>query len=183
MWHDIHDICYKVQAYVSRNPDKEVFTEVDDERLLWLINNFLPFIEDIQKNKNSRLSKETYEALTVTTQSTIKCIKYLLGIGFHYVLSRNLSSDDIELLFSHLRRRGGFNDMMDVRSCLYAIDTTIKTGMINPANSSNVEKQMFQTLNSIRKQHIQSELKKTATCTVLPWDVLNLLDKPLEGML
>lgn len=182
-WHDIHDICNIKQSYTSRNTDKRVFTQTDDDRLAWLTDIFLPFIKEIQSSgrREHKFSQETYDALLITTESTIKCIKYLLGLGFHYILSRNLSSDDIELLFSHLRRKGGFNDMMDARSCLYAIESTVKTGMINPSDSSNVEKQNFRTLDTIRQTKIQKEVDAMSSAAILPPEVMELLDEPLEG--
>ncbi|XP_063239296.1 uncharacterized protein LOC134540457 [Bacillus rossius redtenbacheri] len=179
-WHDIHDVCNTKQAYMSRNTDKLVFTEFDDDRLSWLLDTFLPYMENIQKSssKQNKLSEETYEALVVTTQATVKCIQHLISVGFHFVLSRNLSSDDIELLFSHLRRKGGFNDMMDARACMYAIDTTLKTGLINPSATSNVERQTFKTLDAIAHHKRISELN-TVICDV-PVEATGILDENLE---
>ncbi len=49
------------------------------------------------------LSRETYEALTVTTASTVSCVRYLICSGYHFVLTRAFNSDSIELFFSGLR--------------------------------------------------------------------------------
>ena len=99
---------------------------MNDERLSWLTEDFIDYIDEIQKSYNQEnvmgFTKETHEALKITSQATAACVKYLLQENFKFVLTRNLTSDDIEAFFGHIRHKGGYNDMMDVRSCLYAID-------------------------------------------------------------
>ncbi|XP_023216072.1 uncharacterized protein LOC111618738 [Centruroides sculpturatus] len=140
-WFELHDICNQTQYIYSRNQNKCPFYSLDDERLQWLQNDFLHYIEQIQSSleKEKRFSDETYHALRFTTVSTVLCVRHLLQEGFHYVLSRNFSSDDIEALFSHVRQLGGYNDMMDVRSSIFGIEATLKTGLIKASISANVE--------------------------------------------
>ena len=195
-WFDIHDICNSTHGIHSRNDNKLMFAECYDERLNWLLSEFLPYIENIQSNKDKlrRFTRETYEALVITTRSTVACIKYLISINFHYVLTRNFTSDDIELFFSHIRRMGGHNDMMDVRSCIYAMESTLQTGVIAASKHGNVElrdgvadaKSAFTRLlksgNSQEGMATQNSSQSGQTCLQdLPEDVLNILNEPIEG--
>ena len=182
-WYDIHDICNTTHAYTSRNYDKLHFFSVSDERLLWLTETFLPYMKKIQESGRSRqeaFSLETYNAIVITTESTVACVQYLLKVGFHYVLTRNFSSDDIELFFSHLRQLGGFNDMMDARSCMHAIETTVKTGLLRASMHANVETTTITTTNS--EKMLPTAASSACTSEVqLPDSVLEILNRPLSS--
>lgn len=47
---------------------------------------------------------------------SILLIRYLLGLGCHYVLTRKFNSDGVEGLFSGLRGCMGRNDQLNVLS-------------------------------------------------------------------
>lgn len=181
-WFDIHDICNRTQGHVSRNYDKLHFFSLSDERLQWLIETFLPYVKKLQdagRNKEEKFSVETYSALLVTTQSTVACIQYLLKIGFHYVLTRNFSSDDIELFFSHLRQLGGFNDMMDSRACMHAIEATVKTGLLKASMHVNVESSLGgpSSEKMLRTAQTSAQIPEVQ----LPDSVLEILARPLTS--
>ena len=182
-WFDIHDICNRTQGHFSRNVDKLHFFTISDERLEWLVDVFLPYLEKLQeagRNKREKFSTETYCALVVTTRSTVACIQYLLKIGFHYVLTRNFSSDDIELFFSHLRQLGGFNDMMDARACMHAIEATVKTGLLQASMHANVETSFGSS--SSEKMLPRTQISTQTPEVLLPNSVLEILSRPLTSM-
>lgn len=66
------------------------------------------------------------------------CVKYLLDSGFFYVLTRNLSSDPVEALFSALRQMAGCNDCLDARSVTFCLKKLLQTGVICASQASNV---------------------------------------------
>ncbi|KAL1462049.1 hypothetical protein MTO96_043244 [Rhipicephalus appendiculatus] len=100
------------------------------------------------------LSAETYEALLLTSKSTVLCVKYLLESGFYYVLTRNFSSDPVELLFSSLRQMAGGNDCLDARAVTFSLERILRTGTLCPSEASNVE-------------NVQSALRFTETDDVV----------------
>ena len=107
-WFSIHNVKdNKLYKYKNNNMIQH-FLSIDDDRLFWLENDFLMYLREWKEsisNSLEFLTEETYQALVLTTKSTALCIKYLLNQGFHYVLTRKFSSDDIEALFSAVRQR------------------------------------------------------------------------------
>lgn len=70
---------------------------------MWLEKDFLAYIrcwEETTPDKASFLTGETYEALRVTTMSTVLCIRHLLDVEFKDVLAFRYLSDYVESLFS-----------------------------------------------------------------------------------
>ncbi|CAN7948064.1 unnamed protein product [Ixodes pacificus] len=84
------------------------------------------------------LSAETYEALRVTTTSTVLCTRHLLGSGFCFVLTSRYSSDDVESLFSTIRQLNGSNDQTDAYAALSALQKILVTGILHSSDSANV---------------------------------------------
>ena len=81
------------------------FVSINDEKLDWLKSTFLNYLEEWKnscKNPAHFLSKETYCDAKLTTESTVECIKFLLKSGFHCVLTRKLTSDQIKSFSSAL---------------------------------------------------------------------------------
>ena len=71
----------------------------NDPRLIWLETTFLEWLLQWKKkvtNSKQFLTEETYEAVVLTTKSTVACIRYLLRQGFNFVLTRKFSTDKIE---------------------------------------------------------------------------------------
>lgn len=181
-WFEIHDVCNTTHGIHSRNENKFIFSNVDDERLEWLQEDFLKYIQQIQSyggNKAEKFTSETFEALLLTSRSTSECIN-LLQTGFIFVLSRNLSSDDIEQFFSHLRHKGGFNDAMDVRSCIYAIEATLQTGIIAGSSHGNVQLKSGDPFTSSKAGFLSLKpTEEQLAIPQLPPHVQALLEKPI----
>ncbi|KAG0445416.1 hypothetical protein HPB47_015514, partial [Ixodes persulcatus] len=99
-------------------------------------------VNDLSKRANTPhqfLSKETYEALLMTSYSTVACVRHLLTKEhFLFVLTRKFSSDCIESLFGTLRRALGCNDQVDVRSAMAGLEKILKTGIATAPASCNV---------------------------------------------
>ena len=83
---------------------------------------------------------------------------------------------------------------MDVRSCIYAMESTLQTGVIAASKHGNVElrdgvadaKSAFTRLlksgNSQEGMATQNSSQSGQTCLQdLPEDVLNILNEPIEG--
>ncbi|KAG0441193.1 hypothetical protein HPB47_016017 [Ixodes persulcatus] len=98
-------------------------------RLSWLENDFLDYFlvwKDNAPAKAAFLSEETYEALCITTASTVACTKHLLERGYHFVLMSRYSSDDVEALFSTVRQLNGQNDQTDARAALSSLQKILE---------------------------------------------------------
>lgn len=96
-------------------------TVESEERLMWLQNVFLAYIDEweayaqAQKHLTSTeqiklcLSQETLEGLRITVNSFIELVRYLLKQPHvQYVLSAKLSQDCVESFFGKQRMRGGY---------------------------------------------------------------------------
>ncbi|CAN8031642.1 unnamed protein product, partial [Ixodes persulcatus] len=81
---------------------------------------------------------ETYEALRVTTTSTVLCTRHLLGSGFCFVLTSRYSSDDVESLFSTIRQLNVSIDQTDMYAALSALQKILATGTLHSSDSANV---------------------------------------------
>ena len=91
--------------------------------------------------RKKALTKETHEALVVSTKSLIACVKYLLNNEFFFVLTLRLSSDKIEEMFGTIRQMGGGNLKCDAASVDQAFDKIVCTGIaIVSKNSIRLEK-------------------------------------------
>lgn len=90
-------------------------------RFLWLDTVCLKYSacwKESTSHKQEFLSKEAYEALRVSTLSTVLCIKHLLQLKLHFVLNRKFSSDDVESLFPAIRQLNGSNELTDAYAAL-----------------------------------------------------------------
>ncbi|KAH6920113.1 hypothetical protein HPB50_028899 [Hyalomma asiaticum] len=127
---------------VQNFADARRYDDVQDPRLEWLEVTFPMYLDGLKKRCNHRqefLTKETYEAILVTTYSTVACTRYLLTEeNFLFVLTRRFNSDPIESLFGTLRMSSGTNDMLDVRAALSGLEKILKTGIAAANVASNV---------------------------------------------
>lgn len=140
-WFTLHNTSNEVQHIHQRFPDTRHFDNFDDDRLEWLDVTFPLYIEELKNSTSPRgfLTKETYEALLLTTYSTAACIRHLLVTEkLSFVLTRKFSSDPIEALFGTLRRSLGCNDQLDVRSAMSGLEKLLKTGIAASSESSDV---------------------------------------------
>ncbi|XP_037523600.2 DNA transposase THAP9 [Rhipicephalus sanguineus] len=140
-WFVLHNIQSTTLHWTSRDAMRMPFYGEDDERLVWLEKECLRYFESWKESSSYKLeflSNETYEALRVTTMSTILCTRHLLSTGFKFVLTARFSSDDVESLFSSIRQLNGSNDQTDAYAALSALQKVLVTGIIHSSPSSNV---------------------------------------------
>ncbi|XP_064470068.1 uncharacterized protein LOC135384812 [Ornithodoros turicata] len=126
---------------ITRDGLRMPFYDVNDERLSWLEEDFLHYYDIWRRSsptKSTFLTTATYEALVVTTRSTVLCTRHLLDSGFHYVLTGKFSSDAVESLFSSIRQLNGYNDRTDAKAALSALHKVLVTGVVQGSSSSNV---------------------------------------------
>ena len=118
----IHDIGSTYQHRRQRFEDKKPFTEVDDARLIWFHEDFIPWL-DIwhETDTDTFLTEQTYEALRIKTLCTVELVRRLLNSGFQFVLTRRLTSDTIERLFSSMRQSSGGNFDMETKAAVSAL--------------------------------------------------------------
>lgn len=141
-WFVLHDTSNTTQHIHKKWPDTRQFDDTEDARLEWLEVALPMYLEELKKSCRDQrefLTKETYEALLLTTYSTVACTKYLLTEEkFLFVLTRKFNSDPIESLFGTLRMSSGCNDMLNVRSVLSGLEKVLKTGIAASSATSNV---------------------------------------------
>ncbi|KAJ4451793.1 hypothetical protein ANN_03265 [Periplaneta americana] len=140
-WFTILNVKNTHQYVHKRNDDAIIFFSVDDVRLFWLENDFIPYLEWWEKSvtrKAEFISSETFQAACLTTKSAVEYIKYLLQNGFHFVLTRKFSSDEIESLFSCIRQLAGSNNQTNAASVTQALHKILVTGLVSSSFSRNV---------------------------------------------
>ena len=95
----------------------------EDERLTWLKDVFLNYLESWKKSTLTRegeytpdarqkmfISSQTYEGLKIAVNSHVEAIKFLLTEGFKYVLAERFLQDILEDYFGHQREKGRRTD-------------------------------------------------------------------------
>nr|XP_037274625.1 uncharacterized protein LOC119167271 [Rhipicephalus microplus] len=140
-WFALHNIKSTTLHWTSRDALRMPFYSADDERLLWLETECLQYFAQWKEStlhKKEFLSEETYEALRVTTLSTVLCTRHLLQLGFYFVLTGKFSSDEVESLFSAIRQLNGSNDLTHAYAALSALQKILTTGIIHSSESGNV---------------------------------------------
>ena len=107
---------------------RKPYREIDDERLVWLQNDFLNYLRQWRLNAENRcqesdfdvncmiLSQSTEEGLMVSTLSIVALVKEVLLNGAKYVLARRINQDPLEAFFGYQRRRGGRGEVPSVRT-------------------------------------------------------------------
>lgn len=81
---------------------------------------------------NDGLPNETYQALLFTTKSTVETTQFLLEQGVSYVLTKELNSDPIEVIFGRVISVCGGNDVVDARAITAALDHIVKLKFPKP---------------------------------------------------
>ena len=138
-WFTLHDVSNCTQHIRYANPDSRQYDSTNDERLDWLSNTFLNYIATLQTKETCMFTKETYEALILTTKSTVECISHLLTTcKFGFVLSRKFSSDPVEALFGSLRQASGCHYQQDAASVSAALKKILVTGIVSSTTDGNV---------------------------------------------
>ncbi|XP_077492721.1 uncharacterized protein LOC144103890 [Amblyomma americanum] len=140
-WFLLMDVSNCAQHIQQKLPDSRQYDSSGDSRLSWLMTSFQSYLQNMQRHCQAKqfLSKETYQALVMTTISNVECIKHLLAVeSFKFVLTRKFSSDPIESFFGWLRRSAGSNDQTDARAVLSGVEKVLKTGLVSASLNSNV---------------------------------------------
>ncbi|KAH6922498.1 hypothetical protein HPB50_015125 [Hyalomma asiaticum] len=141
-WFVLHDTSNTTQHVHKKWPDTQHFNDTEDAGLEWLEVTLPMYLDELKRSCEDQrefLTKETHEALLLTTYSTVACIKYLLTEEkFLFVLTRKFNSDPIESLFGMLRISSGCNDVLNVRSVLSGLEKVLKTGIAASNATSNV---------------------------------------------
>lgn len=162
-WWQIHDVCNTSQYIRFRMADKMPFYGPNDERLIWLETTFLPWLLRWKNGANSNqfLTQETYEAIVLTTKSTIACVRYLLSQGFNFVLTRKFSTDKLEGLHGAVRHFCGSNDHPDGAAALSAMEKIIRTGLARASIHTNVPLYSQKKMMATKSTLITTVAKKT----------------------
>ncbi|XP_049513919.1 uncharacterized protein LOC125941048 [Dermacentor silvarum] len=166
-WFTIHNIRSTTFYVITRDPDRMPFSSCDDDRLSWLENEFLPFFaawKETAPDKRAFISLETYEALQITTRSTVESTKFLLRSGFVYVLTAKFSSDPVEALFSTVRQLNGSNDQTDARAALSSLQKVLAMGIIHSSASGSTER----TVGLLGSCHLPLSLQTAQTQGTTP---------------
>ena len=94
----------------------------EDERLTWLKDVFLKYLESWKQSTLTRgdytaderqkmfMSSQIYEGLTIALNSHVDAIKFLLSEGFKYVLTERSMQDVLEDYFRHQREKARRSD-------------------------------------------------------------------------
>ena len=112
----------------SRNAFKEPYTDVNDERFVWLKKDFLEFFRSWEKSVQSRpgeftkgergkmfISKQSMDGLKITVNSLIEAVQFLLKNGMPFVLTEKFCQDALEEYFGCQRAIGRRSDNPDLR--------------------------------------------------------------------
>lgn len=72
-WFLLMDVSNCTQHIHQNQPDSKEYRNTGDERLVWLVEDFIEFLEAMKKDSDHShfFSKETYEALLLTTELTL----------------------------------------------------------------------------------------------------------------
>nr|XP_050042076.2 uncharacterized protein LOC126539322 [Dermacentor andersoni] len=141
-WFVLHDVSNTTQHIRHNFSDGSQFDDSADPRLEWLEVTFPVYLETLKKRSGHAcefLAAETYEAILLTTYSTVVCVRYLLTEEkFSFVLTRKFNSDPNESLFGCLQMSSGCNDMLDVRAALSGLEKLLKTRIAVSNAASNI---------------------------------------------
>ena len=134
----------------KRNDRIKPYESVDDERLVWMKDTFLKYLEEWKSSTQTRegsftaterekmfLSRQTYEGFKITVNSHVEAVKFLLSEGFKYVLSERFMQDVIEDYFGHQRTVRGRSDNPSAQQFGYNDLTIAAKRDIAPSVSGN----------------------------------------------
>ena len=133
----------------SRKPFCKPYTSINDERFIWLKQDFLGYLStwkestekregNFSRDERSRmfLSRQTYEGLQISVYSLVECCKFLLSKGFQYVLTERFCQDVVEEYFGRQRALGRRSDNPSLRNFGYN-DNTLRIQRANTAVMGN----------------------------------------------
>jgi hypothetical protein len=113
-----------------------VFTDINDDRLLWLENDFLNYFADWQQAVENRagnftarqkqqmqLSVQTLNGFKITSQSVAEITRIVLASGAQFVMTNHMNQDALEQLFGHTRHKSGSNNNPTAEEASNSINT------------------------------------------------------------
>ena len=134
-WFDILNSRNLLEAQRKRNPDIAPISSVDDPRLNWLMEEFLPYFSEWEREVDTfyphlpkseraakQLSHQTLTGLKLTTKSIVACTKFLLNQGAQFIMTDHFNQDPLERHFSHYRQKGGANENPSVFEVCHLIN-------------------------------------------------------------
>ena len=133
---DCLNVRNKIEDVKKRNAFLQPYTNLNEERFKWLKNDFLQYLLNWKMSSIDRpgnfsqtekdkmfLSWQTYERLQRTVYSINEAVKYLLGIGLSFVLTKRFNQDVLEEYFGRHRSIGRRNDNPDLYNFGYNSNT------------------------------------------------------------
>lgn len=76
-------------------------------------------------------------AVILTSKATVLAVRYLLNVGFQYVLTRINNGDSVEFVFSWAGNREGNKYKLHSRAATFAFDKMAKIGAIDAPKTGN----------------------------------------------
>ena len=132
----------------------EPYEDENDERFMWLTNEFLPYLAQWKSSTESRqgnfsnkdrgkmfLSFQTYEGIQISVHSLIECVQYLVRSGMKYVLSERFNQDVLEENFGRHRGLGRRNDNPTLHQFGYDSNTIRMARNVAPVTGNTKGKQ------------------------------------------
>ena len=122
---------------INIKPFLQKYTDQDDFRFNFLLNDFLDYFKDWKRSIDERadnttsyqysyeakakifISHQTHKGLTMTCNSIVEVIKFLLAEGMSYVLTNRFCQDPINEHFSAQRKIGCHLDNPDAKQFGY----------------------------------------------------------------
>ena len=147
--------CTNVRSLTEHVRKKNAFIKpyesAEDERLTWLKDVFLKYLESWRQSTLERegeytpderqkmfLSVQTYEGLKIAVYSHIDAIRFLLSKGFKFVLSERFMQDVLKDYSGHQRDKGRRSDNPTAQQFGYNDLTIAAQRDIAPAIRGNV---------------------------------------------
>uniref|UniRef100_UPI000EF5589C uncharacterized protein LOC101242444 n=1 Tax=Ciona intestinalis TaxID=7719 RepID=UPI000EF5589C len=139
----LFDRWYEIMTCKANNP----VDSMDDERITWLRDEFLPkikmWLQDVRNNHKKESDKRllpmpTMEGLLFTTNNFIQLAKRLLDLdGMRYVCFGTISQDVLEAFFGNLRQFGRFSQNPDAAQVAYGVQHIVQRKIIKKVKNGN----------------------------------------------
>ncbi|XP_033739584.1 uncharacterized protein LOC117326894 [Pecten maximus] len=147
----------------KRNPNLAPYMQTDDERLDWLQQDFLGYLDTWKHKVHNRpgnfsasqkasmlLSYQTLEGLRISVKSITECVRLMLNEGAQFILTHAFNQDPLEEHFGHHRNKGGANDnptVYDVRNALTQI-RSVNVHAFAPRNGNVLQNQQIVNIDN-----------------------------------
>ena len=148
---DCTNVRSRTEHIRKKNPFIMPYTSPDDNRLTWLKDVFLQYLENWRKSTLSHageysaderqkmfLSQQTYEGLQIAVYSHIEAVTFLLAEGFENLLTERFMQDVLEDYFGHQREEGRRSDNPTAQQFRYNDLTIAAQRDIAPVIRGNV---------------------------------------------